>query len=130
MPRTASLCRPIFEAIYSAFVSFCNASQHANVFPVSCNRSDNFLNVVGLLVQFEAKLLNHVFDHTLAFAGLQPGLPANPLHFEAKRLKVTVVATFEVAANEVRDVVERNIADALFALAPRGRLETAYELIR
>jgi hypothetical protein len=66
----------------------------------------------------------------LAFAGLQPGLPANPLHFEAKRLKVTVVATFEVAANEVRDVVERNIADALFALAPRGRLETAYELIR
>jgi hypothetical protein len=59
----------------------------------------------------------------LAFAGLKPGLPANPRHVEAKRLKVTVVASFEIAANEVRDVVERNIADALSALAPGGKLE-------
>jgi hypothetical protein len=69
-------------------------------------------------------------DSYLAFADLRPGLPANPLRFEQKRLKVTLVATFEIAANEVREAVERNVADALSALALRGRVETAYEMIR
>ena len=42
---------------------------------------------------------------------------------------MTVVVTYEIASNEVRDEVERNVADALSALALRGRLETAYEVI-
>ena len=69
-------------------------------------------------------------DSYLAFAGRRPGFPANQLRFDEKRLKVTVLATFEIAANEVRDEVERRVADALSALALRGRLETAYEVIR
>jgi len=66
---------------------------------------------------------------SLAFAGRRPRFPANQLRFEQKRLKVTVVVTFEIASNEVRDEVERNVADALSALALCGKLETAYEVI-
>ena len=66
---------------------------------------------------------------SLALAGRRPRFPANQLRFEQKRLKVTVVATFEIASNEARDEVERNVADALSAFALRGRLETAYEVI-
>jgi hypothetical protein len=51
------------------------------------------------------------------------------LRLQHKRLKVTVVATFEIASNEVRDEVERNVAEALSALALHGRLDTAYEVI-
>ncbi|HUA52500.1 MAG TPA: hypothetical protein VMB81_10065 [Candidatus Sulfotelmatobacter sp.] len=66
---------------------------------------------------------------SLASVGRRPMFPANQLRFEQKRLKVTVVVTYEIASNEVRDEVERNVADALSALALRGRLETAYEVI-
>ncbi len=69
-------------------------------------------------------------DSYLAFAGVKPWSPANPLRLEQKRLKVTLVATFEIAANEVREAVDRNVADALCALALRGRVETAYEAMR
>jgi hypothetical protein len=70
------------------------------------------------------------FTHSAsALAGRRPSFPANQLRFEQKRLKVTVVVTFEIASNEVRDQVERNVADALSALAERGRLETAHEVI-
>ena len=69
-------------------------------------------------------------DSYLAFAGRKPGFPASQLGFGQKCLKVTVVATFEIPSNEVRDAVERNVDDALSALALRGRLETAYEVIR
>ena len=62
--------------------------------------------------------------------GPRPGFPASQLRFDQKRLKVTVVATFEIGSNEARDEVERNVAEALSALALRGRLQTAYEVIR
>jgi len=73
-------------------------------------------------------MLDHT-DSSLGFAGPRPRFPANRLRFEQKRLKVTIVATFEIASNELRDEVERNVAEALSALALRGRLETAYEVI-
>lgn len=59
----------------------------------------------------------------------KPRFPSRQLRLQHKRLKVTVVATFEIASNEVRDEVERNVAEALSALALHGRLDTAYEVI-
>ena len=69
-------------------------------------------------------------NSSLASAGRRPSFPANQLRFEQKGPEVTVVVTFEIASNEVRDEVERNVADALSALALGGRLETSYEAIR
>jgi hypothetical protein len=66
----------------------------------------------------------------VSHTGRRPGFPASQLRFDQKRLKVTVVATFEIASNEARDEVERTVAEALSALALRGRLDTAYEVIR
>jgi hypothetical protein len=66
----------------------------------------------------------------LASFSLAPRFPAGALRFEQKRLKVTVVATFEIASNEVRDEIEKNVADALSVLGLRGQLKTGYEVIR
>jgi hypothetical protein len=65
-----------------------------------------------------------------AFGGQRPHFPASQLRFGQKRLKVTVVATFEIASNEARDEVERTVAEALSTLGLRGRLDAAYEVIR
>jgi hypothetical protein len=60
----------------------------------------------------------------------KPGFPTRQLRLQHKRLKVTVVATFEIASNEAREAIERNVAEALSALAQHGQLDTAYEVIR
>jgi hypothetical protein len=65
-----------------------------------------------------------------ALTGRRPGFPASQLSFDPKRLKLTVVATFEIGSNEARDEIEQAVAEALSALALRGRLDTAYEVIR
>jgi hypothetical protein len=60
----------------------------------------------------------------------RPRFPSSQLRLQHKRLKVTVVATFEIGSDEVREQIERNVADALSALAHHGRLSAAYEVIR
>ena len=55
--------------------------------------------------------------------------PVDKLRFDHKRLKVTVVATFEIDSNEARDEIEENIAHALSALGARGKLKADYEVI-
>jgi hypothetical protein len=59
-----------------------------------------------------------------------PRFPAGQLRFENKRLKLTVVATFEITSNEARDEIEQHVTDALSALSQRGALRTGYEVIR
>jgi len=66
----------------------------------------------------------------ISLAGRGPRFPASQLRFEHKRLKVTVVATFEIASNEARDEIEKNVSDALSVLALRGNLKTDYQVIR
>jgi hypothetical protein len=60
----------------------------------------------------------------------KPSFPTRQLRLQHERLKVTVVATLEIASNEAREEIERNVAEALSALAQHGRLDTAYEGIR
>lgn len=59
----------------------------------------------------------------------RPRFPTRQLRLQHKRLKITVVATFEIASNEARDEIERNVAEALSALGLHGRLDTTYEVI-
>jgi hypothetical protein len=76
-------------------------------------------DVMANLAQLPAVLVDH-----------RPRFPTRQLRLEHKRLKITVVATFEIASNEARDEIERNVAQALAALALHGRLDTVYEVIR
>jgi hypothetical protein len=75
-------------------------------------------------------IMSEVVELSLALAGRGSRFPVKQLRFDQKRLKVTVVATFEIASTEVRDEIERNVTEALSTLALRGNLETAYEVIR
>jgi len=65
----------------------------------------------------------------LPLPGQIGSFPAEKLRFEHKRLKVTVIATFEVDSNEARDEIEETIAHALSALGARGKLKADYEVI-
>jgi len=65
---------------------------------------------------------------------LHPGpeakrFPAERLRFEQKRLKLTVVAVFEIDSNERRDEIETTIEGALSALGGRSKLQADYEVI-
>lgn len=67
----------------------------------------------------------------MAYAPLaEARFPASKLRFDNKRLKLTVVATFEIASNEVRDEIEKSVSEALAVLAQRGQLKTGFEVIR
>jgi len=67
--------------------------------------------------------------HSLLESTKPDRFPAERLRFDHKRLKVTIIATFEIDSNEARDEVEGNISAALSSLGARGQLKAGYEVI-